>query len=208
MLFLCCSTRVLSLPFHCFAVHRRATQFLRDSLPSFSSAFHRSSLPYRGGAGQGISEPLRFFALLVHAIACQVSSLPLRCCAVLIYSVAVLIQSMLIQSIAAQCCTMPLLCITFQIHSHAQLCDTVAFPGIANQCLCIALYINAMPSPFRLRGAFPLLYIALRVNAILGYSVACQPLLPPMTFPASSSSSQRNLPIPLFRHWPMPEYLP
>ena len=129
-----------------------------------------------------------------------------------------------INAIAPQCHAPPL-----QVCSKP--CHCPARPRVASLCLgiafipCVALpmpvrsprsYSNAILSKVFQGNSFasPIESKRLRCQASVAQQFRCaqadssDSLLPPITFPSSSSSSQRKRPLPEFLHWPSPRRMP
>lgn len=145
-----------------------------------------------------LSMPWRFVSFPHLALQYLRDALPSFAPANLFHAVQYRGTSMLFNTIASLCSSMLCRCFALLYDALPCLCDVL--PCITIQYLCIASLFNSIAMPSL---AAPLHILASTFNA-----VAFQPLLPPMTLPVSSSSSHKKRPIPEFRHWPIPLYLP
>ena len=128
-----------------------------------------------------ISSPYRF-----HATPCFAISMPR------------IIQFFIIHfiSASARVVSNPFLCMSQQFHCIATIIIAMPFQGLSNLGVSDAIHIisSAFLGVSHRRHAIPLRFYAA--------------LLPPITRPDSSSSSQKNFPAPELRHWPSPRSLP
>jgi hypothetical protein len=183
---------------------------------AFFTAFRFESVPCRGKTSQFLCGSLRFSSLLFHC--CTSPCYALLCLAMPCYSIASLCFSLPCRRETPPCQTIALPFNAIQFTSllcqcavampcHARLSVSIAAHGESERFRCCSVPRFTYPLLCRSRHCYAMLF---HCNTLPSQALPsqCRARLAHATPSRYSISSQRNLPFPLFRHWPMPEKRP
>lgn len=183
---------------------------------AFFTAFRFESVPCRGKTSQFLCGSLRFSALLFPSL--PLLYISLLCLAMPCYSIASLCFSLPCRRETPPCQTIALPFNAIQFTSllcqcavampcHARLSASIAAHGESERFRCCSVPRFTYPLLCRSRHccAGPFLCVTSPSQALPSQRRTGRVAATPSHY---SISSQRNLPFPLFRHWPMPEKRP
>ena len=213
-----------STHFRCHSKHFDAMPLRRKSVRIVAFAEHvaampppSQSLPFTAVANRCGTEHIPCFAVQFTAVQClcyasRFRAMPLRRRATRSFAFALLCLALPRPCLDKPCCSAPCLCSAFHLHSVPLPCSSMPFLCFANRFRALPLLGKSFLHFAPLRFAFAKLghsKLCRRTDGRAHYAPALMYLLlPPITLPWSSSSSHRNLPLPLFRHCPMPRSVP
>lgn len=181
-------------------LHRR-TGLLRFRVPQNSSA-PRPSVANPSVSTLRASAAAHFFALLSRRFSFQIVAIPLRCQTPPYHAVAYLIR------------TIPFLCAAHRSNPVLHHCDTVPIRALLFHCFAEHRVAGQHHRYARLRYTLPLHHRSKLRSSLTVLRAANQCCTIAIQRSAQRypclmlTSSQRNRPLPLLRHWPMPENRP
>ena len=180
----------VSNQYHAEAKRRNSSAVLCVSLPFSSTAVHLLAMPCY--ALLCLAMPCYSIASLCFSLPCRRETPP--CQTIALPFNAIQFTSLLCQCAVAMPC-------------HARLSVSIAAHGESERFRCCSVPRFTYPLLCRSRHCYAMLF---HCNTLPSQALPsqCRARLAHATPSRYSISSQRNLPFPLFRHWPMPEKRP